>query len=277
MTLQMIFRTKLGDSSGTVADPRGAWTMPKRGGTASIRELVLAVVCSACWSSPAVADDLIAYWNFNNIDAVFSADSNFQLGQWRSDPDAFGEAFDASLHRISANTEFGVFHGENIYVDLSGISGKLGEGGDSKTRWGAFTDTKVNREKTDLSTGGSLMVSPGMSGDCITFVVSTRGYHKLTASLASRANVDKSSSLLATDTARFDWSGSTDGQHFTPIDAAAPTPTFGKQTINISADGGQGLTQFDDQPTVYLRATFNFPEPRGNLSLDNFQLRGIPK
>jgi hypothetical protein len=72
------------------------------------------------------------------------------------------------------------------------------------------------------------------------------------------------------------WAYSKDGITFTPIDNVKTHEAFGKTALNLSDNGGLGLTALDNQEKVYLRATFVFGRKGGSLALDNLQFTGFP-
>ena len=204
--------------------------------------------------------DLLSYWNFNNT----TKNSETSLGTFNNEPAMFGEAFDPQTKRISGNTNFNtVFHGDNVYLDLSELSG--GDAEETKRTWGAFVDSKANKLKQDDTQGGSLLFSAPNNGAHITFVLSTEGYKNLAISYAHRAN----------DAAVIQWSYSLDGKTFTQFKEVDRATAFSKEILNLSGEGGLGLSQLDNQKTIYLRATLVYPAaPAGSLAFDNFQLTG---
>ncbi len=225
-----------------------------------MKRLAFPVVFLMVCSLSAEAEDLLSYWNFNNCTPGGAG----ELGKFHAEPALFGEAYDESTKRLSSNTNYNtVFHGENIYIDLSTLGGTYGDsvsGG-----WGAFMDTRANKLKQDDSAGGSLMSGAINDANGITFVLSSEGYKDLQVSYAHRSN----------DAAAVQWAYSLDGTNFTPFAEVNKHTAFAKETLNLSAEGGLGLKQLDNQKTIYLRAMLLFPaKPSGNIAFDNFQLTG---
>lgn len=225
-----------------------------------MKRLVFSAIFLAACSISTEAEDLLSYWNFNNC----TPGAEGELGKLRTEPALYGEAFDESTRRLSSNTNFNtVFHGENIYIDLSSLSGTYG--GSISGGWGVFTDTRANKLKPDDSAGGSLMSGAINDANGIVFVLSTEGYRNLQVTYAHRAN----------DAASVEWAYSLDGTNYTPFAEVNKHTAFAKETLNLSGPGGLGLKQLDDQKSIYLRATLLYPgKPSGNLAFDNFQLTG---
>ena len=224
-----------------------------------IRSFVAPSIFLTMLTSAFANGDLLSYWDFNNI----TKESENILGNFKTEPALFGEVYNPETKHLSSNTNFNtVFNGDNVYLDLSALSG--GEEGTRRT-WGVFVDSRVNKLKQDDSQGGSLLINAAHNGSHITFVLSTEGYKDLVVSYAHRAN---EASLIQ-------WSYSLDGKTFTPIKELDRQTAFSKEEINLSADGGLGLKQLDNQKTIYLRATLVYPAaPTGSLAFDNFQLTG---
>jgi len=138
-------------------------------------------------ASHASAQELLSYWNFNNVESAYSKN---RFGAFKTSPAGYGEGYDSSKMQLSANTGSGaVFSGESIYLDLSQLTGEMG--GPAASGWGVFTDTDKNRVLYDNSyndsEGGSFMTSPANAGNHITLVLSSRGYDRLSFSCASRS------------------------------------------------------------------------------------------
>jgi hypothetical protein len=212
---------------------------------------------------------LLSYWNFNNVESIYT-DPNF--GEFKSSPASYGECYDSSSKHLSANTSSStVFSGENIYLDLSQLSGGMVSDSRAASAWGVFTDTPVNRVLYDPSynesEGGSLMVVAGKAHNHITFVLSSRGYDRLSFSYAGR-DIKKGNAI--------EWSWSTDGSNFAPIENIQTPEAFGRVLVNLSNRDGLGLDALNNQDAVYLRATLVFKGEGGTLALDNFQFTGFP-
>lgn len=225
-----------------------------------MKRLVFSTFLLAACSISARAEDLLSYWSFNNS----TPGSAEGLGKLHSEPALYGEAFDENTRRLSSNTNYNtVFHGENIYIDLSWLNGTYA--GAVSGGWGVFADTRANKLKQDDSAGGSLMSGAINDANGIVFVLSTEGYRNLQVTYAHRAN----------DAATVEWAYSLDGTNFTPFAEVNKHTPFVKETLNLSAAGGHELKQLDDQKTIYLRATLIYPgKPSGNIAFDNFQLTG---
>jgi hypothetical protein len=226
------------------------------------------LLASLVLASSASAQELLSYWNFNNVEAGFTDD---ELGTWKTSPASFGEGYDSSTMRLAANTgSSAVFSGENVYLDLSQLAGTMG--GPPTKAWGVFTDTDKNRVLYDgsynESDGGSFMTGRSSSGNPITFVVSSRGYDRLSFSYAGRGYNE----------GKIEWSYSTDGNTFTPLEGIETLAAFSKTVVNLSDTDGRGLNALDNQDTVYLRATFVMDRKGGTVTvaLDNFQFTGFP-
>ncbi len=204
--------------------------------------------------------DLLSYWNFNNI----TKNSESSLGTFKTEPALFGEAYNEETKHLKSNTNFNtVFHGDNIYLDLSTLG--TDPNPNPSRGWGVFVDSKANKLRQDDSEGGSLMAGAGNNNSHITFVLSSEGYKDLAFSYAHRAN----------DASLIQWSFSTDGKTFTPIKDSDENTAFAKQVVNLSGEGGLGLTQLDNQKTIFLRATLVYPSaPAGTIAIDNFQFTG---
>ena len=204
--------------------------------------------------------DLLSYWNFNNS----TKNSVSSLGTFKTDPALFGEAYNEETKHLASNTNFNtVFHGDNIYLDLSTLG--TDPNASASRGWGVFLDTRANKLRQDDSEGGSLMAGAANNNSHMTFVLSSEGYKDLAFSYAHRAN----------DASLIQWSFSTDGKTFTPIKDSDENTAFSKQVINLSGEGGLGLTQLDNQKTIYLRATLIYPgAPAGTIAIDNFQFTG---
>jgi len=237
-----------------------------------LRFLLIALVLA----SPVSAQELLSYWNFNNVESTYSRNL---FGAFKTSPAGYGEGYDSSKMQLSANTGSGaVFSKENIYVDLSQLTGVMGGPGSSS--WGVFTDTGVNRvpynNSYSKSDGGSFMTSPANADNHITFVLSSRGYDRLSLSYASRSVKPSGSSSKSEGKNMIQWSYSKDGITFTPIENGKTPEAFGKTVLNLSDKDGMDLTALDDQEKLYLRATFVFGRQHGSLALDNIQFTGSP-
>ena len=221
--------------------------------------LLLTALLILSGAPAALADSqILSYWNFNNG----AVGSEKGLGTWNTEPGMFGERFDADEKRLYSNKEGGtIFNSDDIYIDMSGLSGAYGK------TWGVFVDSKINRPTGDTSDGGSFVAMAQNANNGITFVLSTLGYKNLEISYAARESA----------AAVVQWAWSTDNSKYTDFDEQTGEGVFHPATINLSGPGGKGLTQIDNQKTVYLRATFLFPSGRkGSVAFDNFQLTGAP-
>ena len=223
-----------------------------------IRSLVAPSLFITLMASAFAEGDLLSYWNFNNV----TKNSESVLGTFKTEPALFGEAYNAQTKHLASNTNFNtVFNGDNVYLDLSALTGDEGP----RLSWGVFVDSKANKLKQDDTEGGSLLIHSHNNGSHITFVLSSEGYKNLIMSYAHRAN----------EAAIIQWSYSVDGKTFNPLKEVDRLTAFNKEEINLSGEGGLGLKQLDDQKTIYLRATLVYPAaPTGNLAFDNFQLTG---
>ncbi|MFG0327477.1 MAG: hypothetical protein ACF8SC_09465 [Phycisphaerales bacterium JB037] len=252
---------------------------------------ILAIAAIAGFASMATADDLLAWWSFNNTnndsDLLNSTgddnlrtnfghmiDGNPPFDDGYYDPasgnlypvyDAFninpGLLVDPAAHDAAGTPAASLF---KAAININGLTGDNFASG-TNDNWGSFSGTGTNRPDGGTFGGGTLsVVGTGNNGSFFDIVADLTGFDNINVSWVNRGTATGFTSRTV--------SVSTDGVNFTNIYADAGA--LGTSFVLETASAGNLL---DNASNAIIRFTVDGASgDSGNNRFDNIQLRGTP-